>query len=233
MSSDEHPLDDDPWLSAMGEVARSERAHRRALPPDGPLRALEAAELAAITETLVAHRARTRSDEPPTPTDALDTAPPRSMPTTPARASSRARRRWGLYAAAGGVALAAAVALLVLRPATSTLPVYTVEAQGGVQAVRGAETESAVYTPGTRYVVVLRPAEPVAHPVHASLQLHGPDGPVPWAPRVAVAPEGGVLIEGTLSGPLALDPGVYTAEITVSDGESSRVLTHHFVVRAE
>lgn len=220
-----HPDGSDPWLDALGEVAREERAALAdAVPEAGPLRPLDEAERASIVEAILAGQGRERAAEPEV-ADGYD-----GMSDLPLAEAARPSMpgRWGRIAAIG-LALAAALAIFALRPTAPDLPAYTLEASAGAQTVRGVEA-AAPYTPGTRFRFVLRPASPPAGPVTAAITLRGPDGPVDWRPAVIVGAGGGVKIEGVFDGPLALPPGRYTVGFTVTDGHDTRVIEHHFEI---
>ncbi len=220
---------DDPWLDALGAVAREEAAEAEApLPPSGPLRPLEtderAAVLEAVLETIAAGRGAGVAAE--------DALPGPSTPLAEVAAPSPPRR-WGWAAAVGAAVLAASIALMVW-PGGSTLPAYTVEATAGAATVRGDDPPAdgvAVYTAGTRFRLVLRPAADVEEPVGVVVALRGPDGPVDWRPPIAVGDSGSVKVEGVFAGPLALPPGVYRATFTLSaGGGEGRVVEHRFRV---
>lgn len=201
---------DDPWLAALGEVAREDAEEAAApLPESGPLRPLDEGERADLLAAVMARRGGTPALEPSTPlADVAAPSPP---------------RRWGVVAVAG-LALAAALAVFVLRPTTAGLPPYALEATGGAQAVRGVDAPSGpvtVYAPGTRFRIVLRPAEAPPGPVEAAVELRGDAGVVPWDPALEVGAGGGVKAEGVFAGPLALPPGDYTATFTVRPAGSA------------
>lgn len=220
----------DDWLDALGALARHDRQTLDApdpelddLPPDDPRRPLDAAERGDILTAIRAQQATERAAELPL-ADVAAPSPP------------GATRRRGMIYGLVTLALAAVVALVVLRPATPTLPAYTLEATAGAQQLRGADQPTATtptYTPGTRLRLVLRPATAPTTPVTATLALTGPAGPVTWRPPISIGQSGAVKIEATLTGALALPPGAYTATVTVSDGESTRAVEHRFVMASE
>lgn len=129
------------------------------------------------------------------------------------------------------LAIAAAVAFYVMRPTGPALPVYTLETLAGAQIVRGEEA-NAPYAPGTRFRFLLRPATPPTGAVTASVELRGPDGVVDWQPPVTIGAGGGVKVEGTFDGALALPPGSYTVLFTVKDDDETRQMKHRFEMAA-
>lgn len=226
------PTTDD-WLDALGDLARHDHhtldapdPELDALPPDHPRRPLDAAERDDLFAAIRAQRTAERAaDETPDHTPDLplaDVAAP-----SPPRAPRRRAAIYGLVT----LALAAVLALFVLRPAPA-LPPYTLEATAGAQQLRGSDqpTDTPTYTPGTRLRLVLRPATAPAAPITAALAVTGPTGPVTWSPALTVGESGAVKIEATLTGDLALAPGAYTATITLTDGEATRVVEHAFHV---
>ncbi len=218
--SDELPeraADEDAWLDALGAVAREEDAQADApLLESGPLRALDDGERAQILDAILAAGAAAPADDALPLADVAAPSPPRRM---------------GRAFAVGGLLLAALIALLAL-PAGPTLPAYTVEATAGAADVRGDQPPAAgetVYTAGTRFRLVLRPAADVAEPVRASVTLSGPDGAIDWQPPIAVGASGSVKIEGVFADALALPPGAYVATFTLIAGDSEpRAIEHRF-----
>ncbi len=222
----------DDWLDALGALARHDRqtlddlpdGGLDDLPADDPRRPLDAAERDDILTAIRAQRAAEHPAEHAPDLPLADVAAPSPPGTT--------RRRGVIYGLVT-LALAAVVALVVLRPAPNALPAYTLEATAGAQQLRGAEqpTITPTYTPGTRLRLVLRPATAPAALATAAIALTGPDGPVAtWRPTLSVGQSGAVKLDATLSGDLALPPGAYTATLTVTDGESTRVVEHAFTV---
>lgn len=225
----------DDWLDALGALARHDRQTLDALPDGGlddlpaddPRRPLDAAERDDILTAIRAQRAAEQPAEHP-----AEHAPDLPLADVAAPSPPGTTRRRGVIYGLVTLALAAIVALVVLRPAPDALPAYTLEATAGAQQVRGAEqaTITPTYTPGTRLRLVLRPATAPATPVTAAIALTGPDGPVDWRPALTVGQSGAVKLDVTLTGDLALPPGAYTATLTVTDGEITRVVEHAFTV---
>lgn len=214
------PPPDDPWLSALGEVARGEAAEADApLPESGPLRPLDADERASIVAAVLAARGASEAERPPLPLAEV------AAPSGP--------RRWGAMVAAA-VVLAAVVAAFALRPGPVTVPAYAVEDTAGAQATRGDDGPRGsvtTYAPGTRFRLVLRPATPPPGPMLATVALRGPDGPVPWQPPLEVGHSGSVKAEGAFDGPLALPPGDYVATFSLrmkGAPDAARTLEYHF-----
>lgn len=265
MAHDPREADDDPWLDALGALARDEREEiADAIPSDGPFQALDAEERGVIVAAIRAERARERAREEAEAADAFAAhevdafaaheadafaaheadaiADPHPADRHPADAAlplaDLARPslpRHFTRIAAVVLAIAAALAFIVLRPADSALPAYTLETTAGAQLVRGEEAPTpgiALYTAGTRFRFVLRPAAPPTAPVTATVAMQGPAGVIDWQPDIAIGANGGVKIEGIFAGPLALPPGTYTATFTVTAGDDSRTLEHAFQMMA-
>ena len=250
MAHDSHKADDDSWLAALGALARDEREEiADAIPSDGPFQALDAEERGVIVAAIRAERAREQAREQAEAADAfaahdadvdadVDAIPDAHPADAALPLADLARLRLPRHftrIAAVVLAIAAAIAFMVLRPADSALPAYTLETTAGAQLVRGEESPTpdiALYTAGTRFRFVLRPAAPPTAPVTATVSLQGPAGVINWQPDIAIGANGGVKIEGIFAGPLALPPGSYTATFTVTAGDDNRAMEHRFQMMA-
>jgi hypothetical protein len=167
-------------------------------------------------------------DAAPAPAPAPDAAPaPAPAPDAPAPApdvptnvralslaAPRRPRRAFVGMIAGGLALAAAVSLVVLRrPAPGELPAYALSWSGGEGSVRGEPpAETPALRRGTPFVIALRPASPAgAVEVRAFLVQGARVTPLDVEARVS--PDGAVRLTGRIGDGVALTPG--DAEIAV------------------
>ena len=168
---------------------------------------------------------------------AADPAPPAGPPADPARpadelAARRAqrphtpraiRRRAAWGAAIAGLAVAAAIALVVRAPpaATAALPDYTLEvtAATGLRADPPAAPSSAdpiELTAGGRVRIVLRPAVRAAAPVGAWFFVRRGDEVAPAPLQAEIDPSGAVLATGTVG------PWAERATLIVAIGPAGR-----------
>ncbi len=112
----------------------------------------------------------------------------------------RRRPATWVYASAGGVALAAAAALLLVRPADDALPLYAASAPA-VRTMRGPEATpdgrgcELTLTEKGEVVVELTPASAVRGPVHAHAWVVGDGAPSAWPGTMEVSSQGAVRLE--------------------------------------
>jgi hypothetical protein len=118
--------------------------------------------------------------------------------------------------------VAATGLLLLLRgpAAMAPLPGYFAQLSGGVQTFRGGQepaTGAAVFEPGSRLSLVVRPEHSVTDKVEARGFLERGAEIVPWQPmpRFDISPEGAVRLQGTVGKDIFLPPGVSKVWIVV------------------
>jgi hypothetical protein len=142
---------------------------------------------------------------------------------------ARARSRRALFArgaiVASGLALAAAVAVVVRPSRSGELPAYELIASGGARDVRGAVTATAGgplrLRDADRFEVVLRPATDAPGPLAARAFLVRGASIIPFAGAVDVAANGAIRFAGS-----ARDfPGVTAgaAELVIAVGRADAI----------
>lgn len=144
-----------------------------------------------------------------------------------------ARRVWP--AVGLGLALAAGLALLALRPDGVTLPAYTVELTGGDQVVRSDPTAAArpAFRRDSTIDLILRPAQAIQARPSASVELRGASGDHPVALPVEVSPAGVVSYVGPAAPLFAAPPGDYSLRITLEADGAVRVVEQPIRIVAE
>ena len=146
-------------------------------------------------------------------------APP-SPPAIPPLAFRPRGRLRGPVAWGAGLAAAAALAgVLVTRPGPP-LPAYTAELAGGVRPERGAAgAPPAIYTPGSRFELVLQPATAISGEVEVRCVIarRGAIATQDWPPCAgAERAEGGSLrVAGTVGRDIPYQPGEWTLWVIV------------------
>ncbi|MCA9544072.1 MAG: hypothetical protein KC613_06760 [Myxococcales bacterium] len=225
------PDPDDALLDALGQAFRDQEAEADALwPAEGTLAPLTAKEADAVFAALP---------------DAL--APPGGKVL-----AFPARRRW--LASGVGLALAAALAVFLLTrgPALAPLPGYQLSATAGDQLQRGPEDPQAGavarYTPGSRLVLVARPATDLAQAPQVHVWLAQGDALTRLDVPVQVSPTGAVKVELEAGASLPAKPGPGAVVLVVrpagldtpddaliqaADPAPAQVLRHPFVFSAE
>jgi len=162
---------------AQGGLSREEEAVLRALADEGEDAAVHYEAFAALDDDF---RARTA-----TKLEAQLTA-----------AKHRRQRRY--FAGATGVVLAAAAAVLLFAvPEGSKLAPYTLEARGGVSAVRGGTTDAGPlsYDSQSKLILIAKPPARVDGSVVASLALIVDGRPESIPAQLTIAQSGAVRAE--------------------------------------
>lgn len=136
------------------------------------------------------------------------------------------RGPWGRRVAAGVVlALAATVALVVLRPSAPIVPEYQLELHGGRAAEVRAEVAGsavgavAVLDSEARFELRMRPQTTVEGAIAIRGAIIDGDRVRPWSPPARVWPDGAAVIEGRAAEVLGVPPGTYTLVIAIGRAE--------------
>jgi len=149
-------------------------------------------------------------------------APPPSAATPstlPLAFRPRGRLRGPVAWGAGLAAAAALAGVLVTRPGPP-LPAYAAELAGGVRPERGAAgAPPAIYTPGSRFELVLQPATAISGEVEVRCVIarRGAIATQDWPPCAAAErAEGGSLrVAGTVGRDIPYQPGEWTLWVIV------------------
>lgn len=206
-------MSEDSLLRKLGDLARfDERWDRLAA---GTLGEEEAAELRALVETSEEAREAYEAFRPLGPDfhDAV-VAKIRAAAVTPSAKLLPFPRRALQLVGWGAIAAAAALAVVLLRPAA--LPQYSLAAiSGGSRATRGEPTEPGTWAPGDRFQATLRPQTEVdrAGSLEARAFLLRGRELRPLRVRTQVDSRGSVRLDGSLDHDLP--PGTWTLWVVV------------------
>lgn len=215
-----HP-DDDALLAGLREVARAERRADEAAWKEVETRA-PGPVLGAQAQDAIVARLLGGATERPKETSggqvvALD--------------DIRRRKRLLLALVGGPIAAAALVVLLpkLLIEETKPLPLYALETSGGVQELRGGETEvpgahskPLALRPESELRVTVRPAVAVEGPVEVRAFLLVGDTFEEVKPRVERAPSGAALLRGQTAELFGGRKGRYELRVVVARPELAR-----------
>lgn len=208
-------MTEDRLMRELGELAKDEPAHDRALPAE-LTRPFDDAELDAILDGArgkLGKRASASGEA--------------------SNVASLAAKRWRWLAASVVAPLAAAAAFLVYaqRNADGPIPAYDLVVEGGEQSARGpAErpAEKMHLARDGRFTLVLRPRVPGTADVHARVLVEHEGALMPWNADVRISDEGAIRVDGR--GALATLPSGASRVVVVvaghapTDGEVERAL---------
>ncbi|HXU29817.1 MAG TPA: hypothetical protein VN851_04485, partial [Thermoanaerobaculia bacterium] len=199
--------DEERALRNLAEGSPEAAAAREAFRPLGA--DFEARVAGAIRE----QRAREREAG-----DAQAAPTAREVPAAPSGRVLVFRRRASFVIGSAAALAASLLAFVLLRPGAGALPVYTAQLSGGSRSERGTTAPpTRVFSRGSRFEMVLRPATAVAGDVAVRCLLVAAEAgglraairPFPACDRAELSPDGSLRVAGTVGEEIAIAPGAW------------------------